>query len=99
DVASASGAAEGLSGNPGFGPDTGPESQLRWWAHSFVRQCRDALDEIMFLAPWTPLLSSQNRPQDFHGIDVIPTLRQLSNLQVELLPEIEHRLALKVTPE
>ena len=71
----------------------------RWWAHSFVRQCRDALDEIMFLAPWTPLLSSQNRPQDFHGIDGIPTLRQLSNLEVDLLPEIEHRLGLKVTPE
>ena len=70
-----------------------------WWAHSFVRQCRDALDEIMFLAPWTPLLSSQNRLQDFHGIDGIPTLRQLSNLEVDLLPEIEHRLALKVTPE
>ena len=70
-----------------------------WWAHSFVRQCRDALDEIMFLAPWTPLLSSQNRLQDFHGIDGVPTLRQLSNLEVDLLPEIEHRLALKVTPE
>ena len=98
DVASASSAAEGLSGNPGRGPTTGRESQLRWWAHSFVRQCRDALDEIMFLAPWTPLLSSQNRVQDFHGIDVIPTLRQLSNLQVDFLPEIEHRLALRVTP-
>ena len=46
----------------------------------------------MFLAPWTPLLSSPNRPQDFHGIDGIPTLRQLSNLEVELLPEIERRL-------
>ena len=69
------------------------------WAHSFARQCRDALDEIMFLAPWTPLLSSRDRLQDFHGIDGVPTLRQLSNLKVDLLPEIEHRLALKVTPE
>ena len=76
-----------------------PESQLRWWAHSFVRQCRDALDEIMLLAPWTLLLSSQNRLRDFHDIDGIPTLRQLSNLEVELLPEIEHRLGLKVTSE
>ena len=99
DVASASASSEALSANPGFGPATGPEDQLRWWAHSFVRQCRDALDEIMFLAPWTPLLSSQNRLQGLRGIDGIPTLRQLSNLEVEFMPEIEQRLALKVTPE
>ena len=74
--------------------DADPESQLRWWAHAFARQCRDALDELMFLAPWTPLLSSPNRLRDFHGIDEIPTLRQLCNLEVELLPAIEHRLAL-----
>ncbi len=79
--------------------DDGPESQLRWWAHSLVRQCHDAIDELMFLAPWTPLLFSQNRPQDFHGIDGIPTLSQLSTLEVELLPEIDHRLAMKITPE
>ncbi|MFZ2444787.1 MAG: glucoamylase family protein [Syntrophobacteraceae bacterium] len=77
----------------------GPDSQLKWWADSFVRQCVDALDEIMFLAPWAPLLSSENRLQDFHGIDGVPTLRQLSNLEVDLLPEIEHRLTLKVTAE
>ena len=69
------------------------------WARSFVRQCRDALDEIVFLAPWIPLLSSQNLLQDFHGIDGIPTLRQLSNLEVEILPEIERRLALKAMAE
>ena len=79
----------------GGGEGSGPTA----WAHSFARQCRDALDEIMFLAPWTPLLSSRDRLQDFHGIDGVPTLRQLSNLKVDLLPEIEHRLALKVTPE
>ncbi len=79
--------------------DAEPESQLRWWADSFVRQCRDALDEIMFLAPWTPLLSSQNRLRDLQGIDGIPTLRQLSKLEVDLLPEIEHRLGLKVMPQ
>jgi len=79
--------------------DAVPESQLRWWAHAFVRQCRDALDEIMFLAPWIPILSSRNGVRDFHGIDGIPTLRQLSSLEAELLPEIERRLALDITPE
>ncbi len=70
-----------------------------WWAQSFVRQCRDALDDMNFLAPWTPLLSSQSRPLDFHGIDEIPNLRQLSTLDAEILPEIERRLGLKITPE
>ncbi len=83
-------------GDPGCSDSA---AQLRWWAHSFVRQCRDALDEIMFLAPWTPLLSSQQRLRDFHDIDGVPTLRQLSNLAVDLLPEIEHRLRPKATPE
>ncbi len=89
-------------GDPGIESGAGSgeaAAQLRWWAHSFARQCRDALDELLFLAPWTPLLSSQERPLDFHGIDEIPTLRQLSNFEVGLLPEIEHRLGLKVTPE
>ncbi|MGA2028404.1 MAG: glucoamylase family protein, partial [Syntrophobacteraceae bacterium] len=76
---------KGLSGESG------------WQPRCLVRQCRDALDEIMFLAPWTPLLSSQNILQDFHGIDVVPTLRQLSNFDMEVLPEIERRLALKAT--
>ena len=43
--------------------DADPESQLRWWAHAFAGQCRDALDELTFLAPWTELLSSPNRPR------------------------------------
>ena len=33
--------------------DADPESQLRWWAHSLFRQCRDVLDELTFLTPWT----------------------------------------------
>ena len=38
--------------------DADPESQLRWWAQSLLRQCRDALDELTFLAPWTLLPAS-----------------------------------------
>lgn len=67
-----------------------------WWAQSFARQCRDALDELEFLAPWTRLLASQGSPLDLHGIDEIPTLRQLSC--GKLLPEIEQRLTVEATP-
>lgn len=78
--------------------DVGVEEQLRWWVNSFIQQCRDALDEIVYLAPWAPLVSSQNGPRDFHCLEGIPTLRQLSNLESELLQEIEHRHVLKKTP-
>ena len=79
--------------------DADPESQLRWWAQSLFRQCRDALDELTFLAPWTLLPASPDNLSEFPGIGEIPTLRQLANLEVDLLPAIEARLALEVTPE
>ncbi len=70
-----------------------------WWAHSLARQCGDGLGELEFLAPWARLLSSQGSPPDLHGIDELPTLRQLSRLEGKLLPEIERRFSLKVTAE
>jgi cyclic beta-1,2-glucan synthetase len=72
--------------------DADPESQLRWWARAFAGQCRDALDELTLLAPWTDLLSSQNSLGDFPDLDEIPTLRELAALEVKLLPAIEQRL-------
>ena len=79
--------------------DADPESQLRWWAQSLFRQCRDALDELTFLAPWTLLPASLDNLSEFQGIGEIPTLRQLANLEVDLLPAIAPQLALAVTPE
>jgi len=76
-----------------------PKSQATWWAHAFARQCQGALDELTFLSPWTLLTASQNRLSDFHGIDKIPTLRELARLEVELLPAIEARLGSDATPE
>ncbi|MDR3567439.1 MAG: glucoamylase family protein [Syntrophobacteraceae bacterium] len=69
-----------------------------WWARAFASQCRDAVEEIEHLAPWTQMLSSPDRPPNFHGIDEIVTLRRLANLNEGLLPEIDHRLALSVAP-
>ncbi len=75
-----------------------PENQLRWWAHAFAGQCRDALNEIMLLAPWAELLSSQNNPGDFSDLDKIPTLRELAALDVKHLPAIAHRLGSAAAP-
>ncbi|MEK7712859.1 MAG: glucoamylase family protein, partial [Nitrospirota bacterium] len=60
----------------------GTENQASWWARAFAGQCRAALHELTFLAPWTLLPASPNRLDDFPGIDEIPTLRQLANLDV-----------------
>ncbi|MHB9074667.1 MAG: GH36-type glycosyl hydrolase domain-containing protein [Desulfobaccales bacterium] len=79
--------------------DADPGSQLRWWAQSLFRQCRDVLDELTFLTPWTLLPASLHTLSQFQGIGEIPTLRQLANLEVDLLPAIEPRLALAATPE
>ena len=72
--------------------DADPESQASWWARALARQCRDALDELTFLAPWTLLPASPDKLSEFPGIGEIPTLRELASLEVELLPAIEHRL-------
>ncbi|MGC9966168.1 MAG: glucoamylase family protein [Syntrophobacteraceae bacterium] len=85
-------AAGALSGNPGCGPATDPESKFKWWARAFAEQCRDALDELTFLAPWTQILSSQNSVPDFADLDKVPTLHELAALEEKLLPAIVHRL-------
>ncbi|OGV35788.1 MAG: cyclic beta 1-2 glucan synthetase, partial [Lentisphaerae bacterium GWF2_45_14] len=64
-----------------------PESELRRWSSSLVRQCQDALDELTFLAPWTELLSSQNIPSDFSRLNDIPTLRELAAMAIKLPSE------------
>jgi hypothetical protein len=48
-----------------------PESEAKWWASAFARQCQDALDELTFLAP--------------DALEEIPTLRQLAGLAGDLL--------------
>ncbi len=74
-----------------------PESQATWWARSLTRQCRDALDDLTFLAPWALLSASENRLSECGDIDKIPTLRELARLDVACLPTIEHRLGSEAT--
>ena len=78
--------------------DPGSEGQVNWWAGAFARQCRDALDELTFLAPWTLSRASLDKLNEFPVIGEIPTLRQLAKFEVDLLPAIEDRLGLEVIP-
>ena len=77
--------------------DADPGNPLRWGIHAFTGQCRDALDELTLLAPWTALLSSQNNPGNFPDLDEIPTLRELAELEAKLLPTIVSRLSSAAT--
>ncbi|MBI4456872.1 MAG: cyclic beta 1-2 glucan synthetase, partial [Acidobacteria bacterium] len=72
--------------------DAGSGSQAESWALAFSRQCRTALDELAFLAPWTLLPPPWDRLSDLPGLDQIPTLRELARLEVELLPALESQL-------
>jgi cyclic beta-1,2-glucan synthetase len=76
-----------------------PESQATWWAGALTRQCRDALNDLMFLAPWALLSTSQNRFGECGNIDQIPTLRELARLDETCLPAIERRLDSAATHE
>jgi cellobiose phosphorylase len=79
-------AAAELAGNPA----TAPESEATWWALALARQCRSALDDLTFLAPWIALPAAPPGLGDLPGNAEIPTLRELARLEVELCPTTEY---------
>jgi cyclic beta-1,2-glucan synthetase len=74
------------------GLEADPPSPANGWARAVARQCRDALDELEFLAPWTLLPASPDGLRDLRGIDEIPTLRELAGFEAALPPVREDRL-------
>src|SRR6185295_13477473 len=70
-----------------------PEGPATWWARALARQSRDALDDLMLLAPWVVLPDVQNRLRQFDHLDKILTLRELAGLDAMCLPALEQRLA------
>ncbi|HKQ23804.1 MAG TPA: glucoamylase family protein [Burkholderiales bacterium] len=76
--------------------DAEPVTDAGWWASALARQCRNALDELTFLAPWTAL-PAPGHLDDFAGIGHIPTLRELAILEPAVLPAIEGRLEANAT--
>jgi cellobiose phosphorylase len=85
----ATSAAEVVTGVNVF--DADPESRAQWWAHALAGQCRAALDDLTFLMAWTSLPVSPDRLREMPDIYKIPTLRQLANLDTELLQAIVGR--------
>ncbi len=91
------GAAELVAGIEALDADR--ESQLRWWARAFAGQCRDAVDELSSLAPWTELLFSHNSIADFPDLDEVPTLSELAALDVKLLQTIKQKISSATSSE
>ena len=54
------------------------ENEATRWANALAKQCRSALDELTFLAPWVILPDSPDQKNYFPGTDEIPTLRRTS---------------------
>ena len=79
--------------------ETASEADANWWARALVRQCRAAIDELKFLAPWLWLPVAPSGLSDFPGISSVPTLRELARFERELLPAIKQRRNAAATPE
>ncbi len=77
---------------------SGPESDSMQWAQALARQCRDGLDELTLLAPWTALGFSGSHLPGFEVLDEIPTLRTVADL-ARYLAVIEHQPGLDASDE
>jgi cellobiose phosphorylase len=54
------------------------------WTRTLANQCRSALDELGFLAPWLWMPGSADWIEKFPELDKMPTLRQLARLDAEM---------------
>ncbi len=65
-----------------------PVSDADIWAQALARQCRNACDELTFLAPWLLLPAAPAGCQLPENLDGIPSLRELALLEGTLLPTV-----------
>ena len=82
-------------------PGDGAGEELVWWTQALERNCRDHLEDLLFLAPWLTLASGSvtQIAGKLAQLDQTPTLRQVSELEQSLCPSLEAALqALSVEP-
>ncbi len=78
---------------------TKEDSQEFWWADSLYCQCKNFLDELIFLAPWILLPSFSDNQIKFPALGQIPTLREISDFEIGILPEIRSSINPDSKPE
>jgi cellobiose phosphorylase len=71
--------------------EAGAGEEWRWWTLALERNCRDHLEDLLFLAPWLALApgSAGQMPAEFARLDQMPTLRQVTALEKSLGPSLE----------
>ena len=62
------------------------------WAEAFQQQCRSALDDLQWLAPWLRMPAPPLGLDEFREAGEIPDLRGLLERSTNLLMQIEQRL-------
>jgi len=65
--------------------------ELKWWTQALERNCRDHLEDLLFLAPWLKLAPDSVTPLS-GKLDQAPTLRQVSEFDQSLCPLLEAAL-------
>jgi cyclic beta-1,2-glucan synthetase len=75
------------------------EDPVHSWTTAFVRQCRDGLDELLFLAPWLETATVRSGSGTFFDLERIPTLRELAALEMHLQPALEEHRTVLTSPE
>ena len=94
----AAGLVTQVAGSLELKADAAPESEASVWAHALERQCRAALDELTFLAPWSSLPAAPDGLEEFADSAAVPALRALAGMDTELCPRIGRRLDAQTTP-
>jgi cellobiose phosphorylase len=79
-------------------PEAEPESPGAWWSQALARQCREALDELAWLAPWTGLLPSGGDAGELAFLDQVPSLDELAVLDARLAPVLARRMQAATRP-
>ena len=79
--------------------DANTESHIMRWVQALVHQCGDALDEMTFFCPWITLTYPSARISEYFETIKIPTLRELTISEMELLQAIENIIGINTTVE
>ena len=87
----------------------GPDDEARWWAQALERQCRDSLDDLLFIASWCALpppselmwqrgsVEQIQRLSDLRKalqiLDDVPTLRAIAERDSTMMLSIDEILS------
>jgi len=67
------------------------EKQTNRWMLALEKQCKTAIEELKYLAPWIGIPISSDIKNHFPGANTIPTLRELAKAGSELFPIVKQK--------